>query len=64
MAKEKRTKGQLVAMVLQEAKATGKCSDLQSIFVIGPIDRGYANWDIGISSDRGTHLAQAPVASN
>jgi hypothetical protein len=47
MAKEMKTRKELADLVMREARASGKCADLQSVYVIGPI----SNWDIGASSD-------------
>ena len=30
---------------LPEAKASGKCNDLRSVMILGPLDRGHSNWD-------------------
>jgi hypothetical protein len=56
MARETNTRKQLADLVMREARASGKCPDLQSAFVIGPISRGHSNWDIGTSSDGPTSL--------
>jgi len=36
---------------LPEAKASGKCNDLRSVMILGPLDRGHSNWDIGTASN-------------
>ena len=51
MAKEMKTRKELADLVMREARARGKCADLQGIYVIGPVSRGHSNWDIGTSSD-------------
>lgn len=51
MAKEKKTREELAAVVLREARASGKCPDLHSIFIAGPTAAGYSNWDIGTASN-------------
>ena len=42
---------QLAEMVLKEAHATGKCADLHSVVVLGPVTQGRSNWHIGTSSN-------------
>ena len=59
MDKEPRTREQLVEMVLKEAHATGKCADLHSVVVLGPVTQGRSNWHIGTSSN-GPNLVSAP----
>ena len=51
MAKEMKTRKELADLVLRETRASGKWADLHSVYVIGPVNRGYSNWDIGTSSD-------------
>ena len=46
-----KTRKELADLVLREARASGKCADLHSVYVIGLVNRGYSNWDIGTSSD-------------
>lgn len=48
--KLRRTREQLADLVFQKAKDSGKCSDLAGIIVIGPVQRGHANWDVGTQS--------------
>ena len=59
MAKEMKTRKELADLVMREARASGKCADLQSMYVIGPVNRGHSNWGIGTSSD-GPNLASGP----
>jgi hypothetical protein len=59
MTKEIRTREQLAEMVLKEAHATGKCADLHSVVVLGPVTQGRSNWHIGTSSN-GPNLISAP----
>ena len=59
MSKEPRTREQLAEMVLKEAQATGKCADLHSVVVLGPVTQGRSNWHIGTSSN-GPNLVSAP----
>jgi hypothetical protein len=59
MTKETRTREQLAEMVLKEAHATGKCTDLHSVVVLGPVTQGRSNWHIGTSSN-GPNLVSAP----
>jgi hypothetical protein len=61
MAGETKTRKELGDLVTREARASGKCPDLQSVFVIGPVSRGHSNWDIGTSSD-GPKLASGPCS--
>jgi hypothetical protein len=49
MAKETKTGKQLQELVMREASASGKCADLESVIVVGPVERGYSNWDIATS---------------
>jgi hypothetical protein len=44
MAKTKKTAGELAAIVIWEVRASGKCSDLQSV-VVHPTDRNYPTWE-------------------
>jgi len=59
MTKEPRTREQLAEMILKEAQATGKCADLHSVVVLGPVTQGRSNWHIGTSSN-GPNLVSAP----
>jgi hypothetical protein len=56
MAKEPKTRRELEDIVMREARASGKCADLQSIAVVGPGKRGHSNWDIGTTSTHPTNL--------
>ena len=58
MTKEPRTRGQLAEMVLKEAHATGKCADLHSVVMLGPVTQGRSNWHIRTSSN-GPNLVSA-----
>jgi len=60
MAKETRSKKQLEKLVTREVSASGKCSDLKSVTVIGPVERGHSNWDIVISSTRPPNTISDP----
>lgn len=55
-AKEMKTRKELEDIVMREAKAGGKCNDLQSVVILGPLDRGYSNWDVGTASNHPTNL--------
>ena len=44
MAKTKKTARELAAMVMREVRASGKCSDLQSV-VVHPAGRNYPTWE-------------------
>ena len=57
MSKEPRTREQLAEMVLKEAQATGKCADLHSVVVLGPVTQGRSNWHISTS---GPNLVSGP----
>jgi hypothetical protein len=59
MPKETKTREQLAEIIMSEARASGKCADLHSVHVIGPIDREYTNWDIAPSSNHPTRLVSA-----
>ncbi len=59
MAKENKTRKQLREIIMREARDSGKCDDLESLLVVGPLDRGYANWDIGTPSTHSTNLVSA-----
>ena len=59
MSREPRTREQLAEMVLKKAQATGKCADLHSVVVLGPVTQGRSNWHIGTSSN-GPNLVSAP----
>jgi hypothetical protein len=59
MAKEMKTRKELQEIIMQEARASGKCDDLETVLVVGPLDRGYANWDIGAPSTHSTNLVSA-----
>ena len=58
MTKEPRTRDQLAEMILKEARATGKCADLHSVVVLGPVTQGRSNWHIRTSSN-GPNLVSA-----
>ena len=59
MTKEPRTREQLAEMILKDAYATGKCADLHSVIVLGPVTQGRSNWHIGTSSN-GPNAVSAP----
>jgi hypothetical protein len=59
MAKETKTRKELADLVLREAHAGGKCTDLHSVYVMEPLNREHSNWDIGTSSD-GPNLVSGP----
>jgi hypothetical protein len=63
MAKKMKTRQELADLVLREARASGKCADLHRVYVIGPVNRGHSNWDIGTSSD-GPNLISGPCRIN
>jgi hypothetical protein len=44
MAKQMKTREELVEIVMREALASGKCDDLENVHVVGPVPRGYARW--------------------
>ena len=44
MAKTKKTARELVAMVMREVRASGKCNDLQNV-VVHPTGRNYPTWE-------------------
>ena len=44
MAKTKKTARELAAMVMREVRASGKCSDLQSV-VVHPTGPNYPTWE-------------------
>jgi hypothetical protein len=47
MNKEKRSRDQLSEMVMEEAKAIGKCSDLREVQILRA-QLGYANWETDV----------------
>ena len=49
MAKTMKTARELAAMVMREVKASGKCSDLQSV-VVHPTGRNYPTWSVPCSA--------------
>jgi hypothetical protein len=58
-AKETKTRKELEEIVMREAKASGKCNDLQSVMILGPLDRGHSNWDFGTASNHPTNMVSA-----
>ena len=46
MAKEFKTRGELQKLVLDEARDSGKCTDLPDIVVTGPFPSRELTWDI------------------
>ena len=38
MAKEMKTRKELADLLMREARASDKCADLQSVYVIGPVN--------------------------
>ena len=58
MTKEPRTREQLAETISKEACATGKCDDLHSVAVLGPVTQGRSNWHIRTSSN-GPNLVSA-----
>jgi hypothetical protein len=59
MTKEPRTREQLAEMVLKEARATGKCADLHSVIVLGPVAQGRSNWHMGSRTAWSKHPRRA-----
>jgi len=59
MAKERKTRKELEDLVMQEALASGRCGDLQNIAILGPVDLGHSNWDIGTASTHPTNLVSS-----
>jgi hypothetical protein len=55
MAKPTKTKRELEQLVMDEARKTGKCADLGSITVLGPVERGDGNWDIATTANNPDH---------
>jgi hypothetical protein len=47
MSKKLISKMSLSAMMLAEARASGKCPELQIVTALGPLVRPYTNWDYG-----------------
>jgi hypothetical protein len=46
MAKEFKTRGELKKLVLDEARKSGKCTDLPDIVITGPFPSRELTWDI------------------
>jgi hypothetical protein len=46
MGKEFKTRGELQALLLDEARKTGKCAELTAIVVTGPFPSREFTWDI------------------
>jgi hypothetical protein len=46
MAKEFKTRGELQKLVLDEARNSGKCTDLPDIVITGPFPSRELTWDI------------------
>jgi hypothetical protein len=59
MVKEMKTRKELEDIVMLEARTSGKCDDLESVFVVGPLDRDIQIWDIGAPSTHSTKLVSA-----
>jgi hypothetical protein len=47
MDKETKSKSDLATIMMANAQSSGKCGDLETITVLGPLDRPYHNWDFG-----------------
>jgi len=58
MAKTKKTARELAAMVMREVRASGKCSDLQSV-VVHPTGRNYPTWDVNKPNNPNYQLSAA-----
>jgi hypothetical protein len=56
MAKDTKTRKELREIIMLEVRAGGKCGDLESVLIVGPFDRGYANWDLGAPLTNSTNL--------
>ena len=59
MAKDTKTRKELQEIIMLEVRAGGKCGDLESVLIVGPLDRGCANWDLGAPSTNSTNLVSA-----
>jgi hypothetical protein len=46
MTKEFKTRGELLKLVLDEARNSGKCADLPDIVITGPFPSRELTWDI------------------
>jgi hypothetical protein len=46
MAKEFKTRAELLKLVLDEARNSGKCADVPDIVIIGPFPSRELTWDI------------------
>jgi hypothetical protein len=46
MAKEFKTRGELQKLVLDEARNSGKCTDLTEVVITGPFPSRELTWDI------------------
>jgi len=46
MAKEFKTRGELLKLVLDEARDSGKCAELPDIIITGPFPSRELTWDI------------------
>jgi hypothetical protein len=44
---------------MRMAKTSGKCGDLGSVMILGPLDRRNSNWNIGTASTHPTN----PIAA-
>jgi uncharacterized NAD(P)/FAD-binding protein YdhS len=47
MTKELKSKSDLSALMLERARSSGKCNELEDVIVVGPVTRPYTNWDFG-----------------
>ena len=55
MAKTKKTGRELAGMVMREVRASGKCSDLESV-VVHPTGRNYPTWECATQVNRPDNL--------
>jgi plasmid maintenance system antidote protein VapI len=50
MSIQAKERAELLDLVTQAVKKSGKCSDLAKIGIIGPVSRGVSNWDVSTMS--------------
>jgi hypothetical protein len=56
MAKLKKTCHELEKMINDAVTRSGRCSDVERVTVVGPLQREYINWDYGVTPKPSTLL--------
>jgi len=63
VAKLKKTCHELEKMINDAVTRSGRCSDIERVTVVGPLQREYINWDYGVTPKPSTDLLSSETWS-